>query len=280
MPEFRAEDGVWLHYLDEGEGLPLLCLPGLSRDGADFDHVAPHLPGLRLIRPDYRGRGLSDWADPASYTVRQEARDVLALMAHLGLARAAILGTSRGGLIAMALAATVKERLIGVALNDIGPEIAPAGLETIKGYLGLPPAQATWEEAAQFRARTWTGFEEVPQARWLAEVRAHYDQTPQGLTLRYDPALRDAVLGGAVQPAPDLWPLFEALSPLPVALIRGANSELLTAKTAEKMRRRNPGMIFAEVPGRGHVPFLDEPEALAALNDWLARCRPFEGDRA
>ncbi|PHP27259.1 alpha/beta fold hydrolase [Limimaricola cinnabarinus] len=273
MPRFAAEDGVGLHYLDEGEGLPLLCLPGLSRNAADFDHVAPHLGGVRLIRPDYRGRGRSDRADPASYTVGQEARDVLALMDHLRLERAAILGTSRGGLIAMALAASAKRRLIGVALNDIGPEIAPAGLETIKGYLGRRPAQRTWEEAARFRARTWTGFEDVPHDRWLAEVRAHYEQTPDGLELRYDPALREAVLGGAVQPAPDLWPLFDALSGLPVALIRGANSELLTRETAGEMRRRNPGMIFADVPGRGHVPFLDEARSLAALQGWLAKCR-------
>ncbi|MCZ4260057.1 alpha/beta hydrolase [Limimaricola sp. G21655-S1] len=273
MPKFRAEDGARLHYLDEGEGLPLLCLPGLSRNAADFDHLAPHLRGVRLIRPDYRGRGRSAWADPATYTVMQESRDVLGLMDHLGLSRAAILGTSRGGLIAMALAATVKHRLIGVSLNDIGPEIAPAGLETIKGYLGITPAQKSWEEAARDRARSWTGFEGVPHERWLAEVRGHYEETPGGLTLRYDPALREAVLGGAVQPAPDLWPLFDALGGLPTALIRGANSELLTADTAAEMRRRHPDMIFAEVPGRGHVPFLDEPEALAALEDWLGRCR-------
>ena len=280
MPRFEAEDGIRLHYLDEGEGLPLLCLPGLSRNAADFDHVAPHLDRVRRSRPDSRGRGRSDRAEPSSYTVRQESRDVLALMDHLGIARAAILGTSRGGLIAMALAATVPDRLIGVALNDIGPEIAPAGLETIKGYLGLRPAQATWEEAARARAETWTGFEDVPHQRWLAEVRGHYEETPDGLELRYDPKLRDAVLGGAVQPAPDLWPLFDALKPLPSALIRGANSELLTAETAAEMRRRHPEMIFAEVPGRGHVPFLDEPEALAALNDWLARCRAAKGEKA
>ncbi|MBB3711673.1 pimeloyl-ACP methyl ester carboxylesterase [Limimaricola variabilis] len=278
MPRHEAEDGVGLHYLDEGTGLPVLCLPGLTRNAADFDHVAPHLEDVRLIRPDYRGRGRSDWADPATYTVAQEARDILALMDHLGLERAAILGTSRGGLIAMVLAATARPRVIGVALNDIGPEIAPAGLKIIEGYLGRRPAQRTWEEAARFRASAWTGFEGVPHARWLAEVRGQYEETPDGLELRYDPRLRDTVLGGAVQPAPDLWPLFDALEGLPLALIRGANSDLLTAATADEMQRRNPAMIFAEVPGRGHVPFLDEPAARAALNDWLARCRSVWGE--
>lgn len=268
MPRFSSRDGLSLYYRDEGAGLPVIALAGLTRNGADFDHLAPHLP-VRLIRPDYRGRGQSDWADPATYTIPQEADDVLALMDHLRLDRAAILGTSRGGLIAMLLAATAKARLIGVALNDIGPEIAETGLAVIKDYIGRNPAQKSYAEAAEARSQLWTRFEDVPMARWLAEVKAHYRQTPDGLVIRYDPKLRDAVLEAGAQPAPDLWPLFDALAGLPLALIRGANSDLLTKATADEMARRRPDMIRAEVPGRGHVPFLDEPEALDALHLWL-----------
>ena len=268
MPIYHASDSIALHYTDQGSGVPVIALAGLTRNGADFDHVAPHLP-VRLIRPDYRGRGQSDWADPASYTIAQEAADVLALMDHLGLDRAAILGTSRGGLIAMLLAATAKNRLLGVAVNDIGPEIAPAGLEVIKSYLGRNPPQKTYEEAAEARAQLWSQFEDVPMDRWLAEVRAHYHETPDGLVIRYDPKLRDAVLDTGAQPVPDLWPLFDALNGLPLALIRGANSDLLTQDTADEMTARRPDIIGANVPGRGHVPFLDEPAALAALHQWL-----------
>jgi len=268
MPTFQSLDGLSLHYTDEGEGLPVIALAGLTRNGADFNHVAPHLPA-RLIRPDYRGRGKSDWADPTTYTIPQEAQDVLALMDHLGLEKTAILGTSRGGLIAMVLAATAKDRLIGVALNDIGPEIADKGLEVIKGYIGRNPAQKTYAEAAEARAKLWTHFKDVPMARWREEVEAHYEETPDGLVIRYDPKLRDAVLAAGAQPAPDLWPLFDALADLPLALIRGANSDLLTKETAEEMARRRLDMIRAEVPGRGHVPFLDEPQALDALHKWL-----------
>jgi pimeloyl-ACP methyl ester carboxylesterase len=268
MPFFTSLDATRLHFTDHGSGLPVIALAGLTRNGADFDHVAPHLP-VRLIRPDYRGRGQSDWAEPATYTVAQEASDVLALMDHLGLARAAILGTSRGGLIAMVLAATAKDRLLGVALNDIGPEIAPAGLEVIKTYLGRNPAQKTYAAAASARAAQWTDFTDVPMTRWLAEVQNHYQETPDGLVIRYDPRLRDAVLDQGAQPAPDLWPLFAALDGLPLALIRGANSNLLTQETADRMARLRPDMIRADVPGRGHVPFLDEPAALAALHLWL-----------
>ncbi|MFO8126179.1 alpha/beta fold hydrolase [Yoonia sp.] len=270
MPNYTSHDGLTLHYTDEGEGLPVIALAGLTRNGADFDHVAPHLP-VRLIRPDYRGRGQSDWADPATYTIPQEAQDVLALMDHLGLEKAAILGTSRGGLIAMVLAATARDRLLGVALNDIGPVIAEKGLDVIKDYIGRNPPQKTLAKAAEARARLWTHFNDVPMDRWLAEVKAHYKQTGNGLVIRYDPALRDAVLAAGAQPAPDLWPLFDALSDLPLALIRGANSDLLTLETADEMSRRRPDMIRADIPGRGHVPFLDEPQALDALHLWLEK---------
>ena len=128
MPDFRSEDGLKLYYSDEGEGLPVLALAGLTRNSSDFDYLDQALEGFRLIRLDSRGRGRSDWADPSTYTVLQESRDAMALLDHLEIEKAAIIGTSRGGLIAMTIAATAKERLLGVALNDVGPVIDPKGL--------------------------------------------------------------------------------------------------------------------------------------------------------
>ena len=268
MPHFTSPDGTKLYYAENGRGIPVLCLAGLTRNSADFDHVAPHLP-VRLIRMDYRGRGQSDWADPATYTVAREAADALALMDHLGLEQAAILGTSRGGLIAMMLAATHKDRILGVALNDIGPVIEEDAMATIRDYIGRNPAQDNHEDAARARATQWTRFNDVPHARWLAEVRAHYAQTADGLVIRYDPKLRDAVMATKDEPTPDLWPLYDALGGLPLALIRGANSDLLSLETADEMLRRRPDMIRADIAGRGHVPFLDEDDALDALTEWL-----------
>lgn len=264
-----AADGTRLAWAAAGAGKPVLALAGLTRNMRDFDHVAPHLEGVRLIRMDYRGRGLSDRADPATYTVAQEAADALALLDHLGIDRAAVLGTSRGGLIGMLLAATAKERLTGLALNDIGPEIGARGLDVIEGYLGRRPAQKTWAEAAEARAQAWTGFKGVPMARWMAEVKAHYEEREDGLHLRYDPALRDVFLAGRVQPAPDMWPLFDAAEGLPLLCLRGVASDILTRESFAAMRRRRPDMIAVSVPGRGHVPFLDEPEALAGLRRWV-----------
>ncbi len=270
MPHFAAPDGARLFVQDDGEGLPLLCLPGLTRNGGDFDHLAPHLSGVRLLRLDARGRGRSDFTGPATYAVPQEAADVVALLDHLGLPRAAILGTSRGGIVAMWLAATAKDRLLGVLLNDVGPVIEPAGLRDIAGYLGRAPAQRSWEEAARARAAAWGHFRDVPHDRWLHEVRNHFEETPDGLALRYDPRLREAFGTGE---APPLWPLSDALDGLPLACLRGAASNILSAATFAEMRRRRPDMIAAEIPGRGHVPFLDEPLSLQAIRAWLALCK-------
>jgi pimeloyl-ACP methyl ester carboxylesterase len=267
---FFAPDGARLAYRDEGQGLPLLCLPGLTRTMADFDYLAPHLPPLRLIRMDYRGRGASDWTGPATYTVPTEAQDALALLDHLGVARAAILGTSRGGLIGMYLAAVAKDRLAGLCLNDIGPLIERRGLERIFDYVGRNPSSRDHAALAAALPRNMPGFANVPSERWLAEARLHYAATGTGLRITYDPALREAFLAAFQGPPIDAWPLFDACAGLPLALIRGANSDLLSPATAEEMSRRRPDMIRAEVPDRAHIPFLDEPESLAAIRAFLS----------
>ena len=268
MPHFTTSDGLQLHYTDEGTGLPLLCLAGLTRSTADFDYVAPHLPPCRLIRLDYRGRGQSDWdSNWQNYVLPIEIRDVIELLDHLTIDAVAILGTSRGGLNAMGFAAAAPERFLGAALNDVGPELDPKGLSTIMVYLGKRPAASTHEEAATALAYVMTGFKNVPHSRWLEEAKTHFVQDADGLNITYDPALRQAVeAGGEV---PDLWPFFDALIGKPLCLIRGANSDLLSTLTVQKMQERRPDMIYANVPDRGHVPFLDEPASLDALRTWM-----------
>lgn len=271
MQHFTASDGARLAYRVRGEGPALLCLPGLTRTMADFDYLAPHLPDVRMICLDSRGRGGSDWTGAETYTVPQEARDALELLDHLGIGAAPILGTSRGGLIGLVIAATVPDRLAGLCLNDVGPVVERAGLERIFDYVGRNPRARTLDEAAAAMPRAMEGFTNVPAGRWRAEVEKHYVQTDAGLRITYDPALRASFLAAYEAEAPDLWPCFDALAGKPVALIRGANSDLLSAGTAAEMRRRRPDMIFAEVPGRAHIPFLDEAESLAAIRAWLER---------
>ncbi|MDW3182369.1 alpha/beta hydrolase [Roseobacter sp.] len=274
MAFFRTSDKLSLYYTDEGTGPPILCLAGLTRTTADFDYVTPHLNGVRLIKMDYRGRGQSDWDKTwQNYSLPVECRDVIELLDHLGLDKVAILGTSRGGLNAMGLAMGAKDRLTGVALNDIGPVIEPEGLEFISTYLGRPPAAKTLADAAHGMGSTYTGFKDVPQSRWIEEAHKHFRQTDNGLSITYDPRLRDAFDAAGAQEAPDLWPCFDAMEDLPLACIRGENSDLLSHETFAEMQRRRPDMIGVTVAGRGHIPFLDEPESVAALQTWINALR-------
>jgi len=270
MPDFRTSDDLTLVYDDEGTGPALLCLAGLTRSAEDFQFVLPHLTGFRVIRLDYRGRGRSDFAvDYSTYSIAREAQDAVELLDHLGVDRAYILGTSRGGLIAMALAEAHIDRLSGVVLNDVGPHVDEEGLSRIADYLGFEPAFPDLDTAAlALQAGLAAQFPDVPLARWHAHATALWEERPEGgLKNRYDRRLRDAfvdqVASGETQ---DLWSGFDALSAVPVGVIRGAHSDILSQETLEEMARRNPALIHATVPDRGHVPFLDEPEALDVLH--------------
>ena len=270
---FLASDGLRLAYRDEGHGTPVLCLAGLTRNMADFDFVARDFADrARIIRLDTRGRGASDFdPDYLNYNLLREGRDALDLLDHLGIEKAAILGTSRGGLVSLMLARGHPERLAGVCLNDIGPAIDPEGLAYIFSYLGIVPTYRTIEEAADgFVASTAARFPGVPRSRWRLHAERIWRETPDGLALRYDANLRKSLMEqSATGTVEDLWPFFNSLAGKPVALIRGQNSDILSPETAAEMRRRRPDLIYSEVPRRGHVPFLDEREARQAIGSFI-----------
>ncbi|HRO12722.1 alpha/beta hydrolase [Amaricoccus sp.] len=276
MKRFATSDGLSLAYADEGSGLPVLCLPGLTRNGADFDElVAARGDRHRFIRLTLRGRGASDRdPDPANYNVGVEARDVVEFLDHLGLARATIVGTSRGGIVAMVLAATARDRLAGVLLNDIGPELDPEGITAILAYLGVPPKAKSYAEVIGPLRTRMGAFPGLSDEKLASLARRWFDEGEGRLLLNYDPRLRDGIEAIDSQGAPDLWPLFDALAGVPVAVGRGANSNLLSPGTVARMRERRPDLIVAEVADRGHAPFLDEPESLAAFDALIARVAP------
>ena len=261
---------------DAPPGPDLLLMHGLTRNAADFEPLIPHLARrYRLIVPDQRGRGLSQWDDvPANYRPDIYCADMFALLDGLGIASVTAIGTSMGGLIAMGMNAMRPDMVWAVVLNDVGPVLDPAGLARIQGYVGSSAPMQSWDEAAErCRAINCTAFPDFTTADWLAFAHRTCTRQADGtIAFAYDPAVSHSI--GDAQPAaalPDLWPLWQALGAKPVLVIRGELSDLLSAETVETMAAHHPGYFAAvEVPRVGHAPLLNEPDALAAITRFLA----------
>jgi pimeloyl-ACP methyl ester carboxylesterase len=280
---WTSPDGLRLHARDYGGGegparLPVIALHGLTRNSRDFESVAPYIAatGRRVLALDVRGRGLSDRDPrPMRYIPPTYAADVLGLMEQAGIARAVCLGTSMGGLITMAVAALRPKVVAGAILNDVGPEVSPVGLARIASYAGRPgPAIDDWADAADYvRGTNAVAFPDRPQAFWDAFARRCFREVEGKPVLDYDPDISAPIrAAGPKALTPNLWPVFSKLAKqAPVMLVRGATSDIVDAKIADKMRRKVKAMRYVEVAGVGHAPMLDEPEAKAAIVDFLAR---------
>jgi pimeloyl-ACP methyl ester carboxylesterase len=256
--------------------LPVICLHGLSRNAADFEALAPWIAARarRVLAVDVRGRGRSAYdPEPMRYIPTTYAADVLGLMDALGIGRALFVGTSMGGIITMILASMRPLAVAGAVLNDVGPSLNPEGLSRIGGYVGQPPAVANWAEAADYARRiNERAFPAYGPAQWQAFARRIFEAGPAGaLRLAYDPAIALPFKAADPNaPPPDLTALFLNLAAgRPMLLVRGGISDLIDPGRAIAMRALAPHMEYAEVPGVGHAPMLDEPEALDGLAKFL-----------
>lgn len=268
---FSASDGLRLHAADYGRHdpatrgrVPVVCLPGLTRNTRDFHDLALLLSRnentpRRVVSFDYRGRGQSGWDKDASrYTIIIEAEDVLSGMAALGLEHAIFIGTSRGGLIMHVLAAMRPGAMVAGVLNDIGPVVDGAGLAQIKAYLSRMPKPNTWDEAAHILAQAHTkSFSALSDADWADFARAVYVEKDGKLVPDYDPALLGGLKGVDLNtPLPTLWPQFEGLGAMPLLALRGEHSTLLSHETLMAMKVRVPSLQTFTIPGHGHAPIL------------------------
>jgi pimeloyl-ACP methyl ester carboxylesterase len=273
---FESHDGLKLFsrvYSASTASAPVvLCLHGLTRNSRDFEDLAPHLAGrYRVVVPDVRGRGLSQRdSDPNNYKMPVYLRDLELLLGGLGADKVAIIGTSMGGLMAMTLAATRPERVSRIVLNDVGPELDPAGLERIRRYAGCSPAVATWAEAvAQSRLIFGAAWPNIAEARWEAIARRSYRMNAAGmLEPDADPMIGEVVRNSAGA-GRELWPLWGGLRQVPVLALRGQLSDLLSAQTLARMQREKPDLQTAIIAERGHTPLLDEPECLDRIDRFL-----------
>ena len=280
---YPSQDGLQLAARIYGEALsgaklPVVCLPGLTRNARDFHDLALYLahqaPQRRkVIAFDYRGRGRSQYdLDWRNYNVAVEAGDVMAGLAALGIGRAAFIGTSRGGLIMLVLA-TARPALLGAAvLNDIGPAIEREGLAQIRSYLTARPKLMSFADAVAFQKKVnGTGFSALSDADIERYVRAFYREEKDGLVADFDPALVNTLDGLDLDaPMPALWPQFQTLAAIPLMAIRGQNSKLLSEETLAQMKRQAPAMETVTVAGQAHAPLLETaglPQTIAAFLD-------------
>lgn len=273
---WRSADGLTLHATDyaaaPGEArLPVVCLHGLTRNGRDFDRLAPWLAarGRRVLALDIRGRGRSDRDPAADYRLPTYAADVTALLSALGIGRALFVGTSMGGLITMEVAALAPGVIAGAVVNDIGPEIAATGLARIAAYAGTPATLADWAAAAEHvRRQNKVALPHYAAADWDAMARRMFREADDGIVADYDRAIARTLDKGGL--GGDPWARWEGLADgRPILLLRGGTSDLLDADVAARMAARG-GVRLATVPDVGHAPMLDEPVALSAIEAFIA----------
>ncbi len=284
-----ARDGLKLHVRDYGPpaapALTALCLPGLARTSADFHTLAlalandPKRP-RRVLALDYRGRGRSEhdrnWRN---YDIKIELDDVLQVMAALGAGEAILIGTSRGGLITMAMAPVRPAAIAGVVLNDIGPVIDAQGLIRIRGYIGKMPQPRSWPEAAEIMRHYFGAqFPILNDADWLGYAQRTWEEAGGRFQPRYDPALAKTLEALDLEaPTPVLWPLFDALKHAPMLALRGANSDLLSDATLRAMAERREGCETFTVPGQGHAPILETKDVIGRIARLCARADEAKG---
>lgn len=273
---FTVRDGLRLHYRDypgSSDKPPLLCLHGLTRNARDFASLGErYSPHFRVIALDFRGRAESDYDPlPARYTPLTYAGDVIELLDDLGIAQAVFVGTSLGGLVTMIIAATAPQRIAAAIINDVGPDVDPSGIDRILTYVGKDVRFRSWEEAADAIASNYGGnFERFTHADWVAMAKRNCREDGGEIRFDYDMAIAEPFRTAGPVPQVDLWPLFAAVGQKWLLVVRGEKSDLLTAQTAQKMQSVAPGMKLVVVPGVGHAPELNEPEAVAAMDEFLS----------
>jgi pimeloyl-ACP methyl ester carboxylesterase len=279
-----ATDGLKLFVRDYGPraapALPVVCLAGLARSSLDFEALANALANdpaepRRVLAPDMRGRGKSDYdSNPSHYNLAVELGDVLTILTALDVGRAVFVGTSRGGILAMLLAAARPDLIAGCVLNDIGPEIDPKGLVRIKNYVGKLPQPADFKDAAGLLRRLFASqFTELTDDDWLAYARRTYKEDGGRLVPDYDPKL-STILDGVTfeELLPAMWAQFDALALGPLMVIRGVNSDILSTATVVAMAARKPALVILEVKNQGHAPLLAEADVIARIAAFVASC--------
>jgi pimeloyl-ACP methyl ester carboxylesterase len=275
---FRSRDGLALYcrdYAGDPNKVPVLCLPGLTRNSKDFERSANHIaPRRRVICADQRGRGKSQYdANWLNYHPGVYVDDMWLLLREIAIERVIVVGTSLGGVMAMLMASMRPQQLAGVVLNDVGPELEVIGSQRIQSYVGRKQDVATWEEATQHVKDTFGEvYPDLTDERWREFARNSFREDAAGrIRLDYDPKIADLMRLLPFGVMPPMWYAYASLQSIPTLAIRGELSDLLSQRVFDRMQREKPDLVRLSVPNRGHAPMLHEPFVQSALDDFLAR---------
>jgi pimeloyl-ACP methyl ester carboxylesterase len=277
-----AQDGLRLHVREYGVRtspmLTVVCLPGLSRTVADFNVLAPALVGdgdRRVIAIDSRGRGQSGYdSNPENYNISVELADVVTVLTALGIGPAIFVGSSRGGIITMLMGVAHPSMVAGAVLHDIGPVIEPKGLVRIKSYVGKLPLPRNFEEGSDILRRLFHGqFPKLTAEQWLTAARHAWQPKGAELAPTYDVKLARTLKAIDIERSlPPMWNEFDTLADVPMLVVRGANSDILSAHTVTAMAARRRNMEAIEVADQGHVPLLEGDDLLRRIAVFVATC--------
>ena len=280
---FSAFDGLKLHVREYGSrmtaALPVVCLPGLTRTAEDFDALAQALAlrGRRVLALDSRGRGLSEYDRNAeNYSLPVELSDLNSMLVARDALPAVFVGSSRGGLLTMLLAVTNPASIAGVVFNDIGPVIEHRGLMRIKSYVGKSPTPRNFEEGAEILRRLFSQqFPALTPEQWLAWAKRAWREEKKGMMPTFDVSIATTLASISAEiPPPPLWQQFDALRGIPLLVIRGENSDLLSPETVTAMAARRDAMDTVTVEGQGHTPLIDDEPTIARVADFIDECHP------
>ncbi len=277
-----AQDGLRLHVREYGTrcapGLAVVCLPGITRTVADFAELAPALAAgqrRRVIASDSRGRGRSEYDNnPENYTFVVELGDIVSVLTALAIGPAVFLGSSRGGMLTMLLGAAHPTAIAGVVLHDIGPVVELKGLARIKGYVGKLPRPRNFEEGGDIlRGVMGAQFPKLTAVQWLAAAQRAWQMQNGALVPTYDVGLVRALASIDLErPIPPLWNQFDTLAAMPMLVIRGGNSDILSSETVAAMRARREQMEVIEVADQGHAPLLEGEDLLRGVIRFVEDC--------
>ncbi|MGD0075065.1 MAG: alpha/beta hydrolase [Candidatus Binataceae bacterium] len=277
MPEskFVTANGLRLHYLDFGNesSPPIVCIHGLTANAHSFDGVAPQLAHrYHVISVDVRGRGESQWGAYNDYALPAYVNDLNAMLVALNIPRTSLIGTSMGGMISMTFAVLFPAKVERIVLNDIGPEIDPAGLKRIMDYVIEPPQEfKNIGEVVAYYRDIYPPITKHPEQDVIEWVKWSIKPTDHGtLTWKMDPGVRRALREALNVPPPqiDTWKPYAAIK-APILVVRGGDSDILSLATARKMCELSPNTRMVEIPGVGHAPFLTEPIAVKAMAEFF-----------